>query len=178
MYAQVCTCPDIAFAVSMLGRYQVNPGEIQWTAGKKVLRYLKKTRDYKLVYRKGESLDVVGYSDLDHAGDKDDLKSTSGFVFLMAGGAISWDLIRCTQVVPTIERPMPIYCDNSATVFFTKNNKRSSSSKQIELEFLHVRKKIEELKVAVEDIRTTEMIADPLTKPVSVSIWFILIAAI
>ena len=45
MYAQVCSRPDIAFVVSMLGRYQVNLGEVHWTAGKKVLRYLKKTRD-------------------------------------------------------------------------------------------------------------------------------------
>lgn len=151
---------------------------------------------------KSESLDVVGYSDSDHVGDKDDLKSTSGFVFLMAGGAISWssskqteatlstmqsefialsyatthavwlrDLIRCTQVVPSVERPMPIFCDNSAAVFFAKNNKRSSSSKQIELKFLHVRKKTEEKKVVIEDIRTTEMIADPLTKPVPVKVF-------
>ncbi|KAL6178306.1 hypothetical protein ACLB2K_049824 [Fragaria x ananassa] len=175
MYAQVCTRPDIAVVVSMIGRYQVNPGEVHLTTGKKVLRYLKKTRDYKLVYMKSESLDVVGYSDSDHAGDKDDLKSTFGFGFLMAGGAIScssskqteatlstmqsefiplsyatthavWlrDLIRCTQVVPSVERPMPIFCDNSAAVFFAKINKRSSSSKQIELKFLHVRKKTED----------------------------------
>ncbi|KAL6219605.1 hypothetical protein ACLB2K_007364 [Fragaria x ananassa] len=184
LYPQVCTRPDIAFAGSMLGRYQVNSGEVHWTEGKKVLRYLKKTRDYKLVYRKTESLDVVGYSDSYHAGDKDDF--TSAFVFLMASGAISWssskqtkatlstmqsefialsyatthvvwlrDLIRCTQVVPSIEKPMPIFCDNSAAVFFVKNNKRSSSSKQIELKFLHVRKKTKEQKVVIEDIRTT-----------------------
>ena len=40
MYVQVCTIPDIAFVVSMLGRYQSNPGMDHWRAAKKVLRYI------------------------------------------------------------------------------------------------------------------------------------------
>ncbi|KAL6227857.1 hypothetical protein ACLB2K_001813 [Fragaria x ananassa] len=78
------------------------------------------------------------------------------------------DLIRCTQVVPSVERPMPIFCDNSATA---KNNKRSYNSKQIELKFLHVRKKTEEQNVVIEDIRTTKMIVDPLSKPILVKVF-------
>ncbi|KAL6311037.1 hypothetical protein AAG906_015922 [Vitis piasezkii] len=50
MYAQVCTRPDIAFAVGMLGRYQSNPGIDHWKAAKKVMRYLQGTKDYKLMY--------------------------------------------------------------------------------------------------------------------------------
>ncbi|KAL1370160.1 hypothetical protein AAHE18_01G039700 [Arachis hypogaea] len=41
MYAQICTRPDITFAVSMLGRYQSNSGIIHWRATKKVLRPLR-----------------------------------------------------------------------------------------------------------------------------------------
>lgn len=52
MYAQVCTRLDIAFSVSLLGRYQSNPGQAHWIATKKVLRYLQRTKDYKLVYKK------------------------------------------------------------------------------------------------------------------------------
>lgn len=40
MYAQTCTRPDLAFAVSVLGRFQANPSIQHWVAGKKVLRYL------------------------------------------------------------------------------------------------------------------------------------------
>ena len=47
--AQVCTRPDITFAVGMLGRYQSNPGMDHWKAAKKVLRYLKGTKDYMLM---------------------------------------------------------------------------------------------------------------------------------
>ncbi|RVW18321.1 Retrovirus-related Pol polyprotein from transposon TNT 1-94 [Vitis vinifera] len=65
MYAQVCTRPDIAFAVGMLGRYQSNPGIDHWKVAKKVMRYLQGTKDYKLMYRRTSNLEVVGYSDSD-----------------------------------------------------------------------------------------------------------------
>ncbi|KAI3826394.1 hypothetical protein L1987_00442 [Smallanthus sonchifolius] len=90
MYAQVCTRPDIAYIAGMLGRYQTNPGLDHWKAAKKVLRYLKGTKDHKLTCRRSDSLEVVGYSDSDFAKCKDDKKSTSGYIFMLAGGPISW----------------------------------------------------------------------------------------
>ena len=78
MYAQVCTRPDIAYAVGVLGRYQSNPGVDHWRAAKKVMRYLQGTKDYMLMYRQTDNLDLVGYSDADFAGCVDSRKSTSG----------------------------------------------------------------------------------------------------
>jgi hypothetical protein len=98
MYAQVCTRPDIAFAVGILGRYQSNPGMDHWKAAKKVLRYLKGTKDYMLMYRQTDNLDVIGYSDSDFAGCVDSRKSTSGYIFMMADGAISWRSTKQTLV--------------------------------------------------------------------------------
>ena len=51
MYAQVCTIPNIAFVVGVLGRYQSNPVIDHWRAAKKVMRYLQGTKDYMLMYR-------------------------------------------------------------------------------------------------------------------------------
>ena len=85
MYAQVCTRPDIAFTVGMLGRYQSNPGKDHWKAAKKVMRYLQGTKDYKLMYRRTSNLEVVGYSDSDFAGCVDSRKSTSGYIFILTG---------------------------------------------------------------------------------------------
>ncbi|KAJ7962614.1 Retrovirus-related Pol polyprotein from transposon TNT 1-94 [Quillaja saponaria] len=85
LYAQVCTRPDIAFAVGVLGRYQSNPGPEHWVAAKKVMRYLQRTKDFMLVYRKVDHLELIGYSDSDFADCKDDLKSTSGYIFMLAG---------------------------------------------------------------------------------------------
>ncbi|XP_057981171.1 secreted RxLR effector protein 161-like [Malania oleifera] len=89
MYAQTCTIPDISFAIGMLGRYQSNLGMEHWKAAKKVLRYLKGTRHYMLTYRKSDQLEVIGYSDSNSACCVDSLKSTFGYLFLLAGGAIS-----------------------------------------------------------------------------------------
>ena len=57
---------------------------------KKALRYAQGTKDYMLIYRRSDSLEIKGYSDADFAGDRDDRKSTSGYVFTLVGGAISW----------------------------------------------------------------------------------------
>jgi hypothetical protein len=65
LYAQVCTRPDIAMAVGMLGRYQSNPGMEHWKSAKRVMRYLQGTKDYELTYRCTDHLEVVGYSDSD-----------------------------------------------------------------------------------------------------------------
>ncbi|XP_059436920.1 secreted RxLR effector protein 161-like [Corylus avellana] len=90
LYAHVCTRSDIAMAVGMLSRYQSNPGLEHWKAEKKVMRYLQGTKDYSLTYKHTDHLEVVGYSDLDFVGCVDSRKFTSGYIFLLAGGAISW----------------------------------------------------------------------------------------
>ncbi|XP_073049659.1 secreted RxLR effector protein 161-like [Primulina eburnea] len=90
MYAQVCTRPDIAYIVRVLGRYLSNPGMDHWKAAKRVMRYLKRTCDYMLTYKRSNNLEIMGYSDSDFAVCQDSMRSTSGYVFLLAGGAISW----------------------------------------------------------------------------------------
>ena len=90
MYAQTCTRPDISFAVGMLGRYQSNPSLEHWKAAKKVLRYLQGTKNHMLTYKKSDHLEMTGYTDSDFVGCVDTRKSTFGYVYLLAGGAISW----------------------------------------------------------------------------------------
>ncbi|KAL5542842.1 hypothetical protein UlMin_010552 [Ulmus minor] len=96
MYAQVCTCPDIAFAVSVLGRYLSDPGTSHWQVAKKVLRYLQGTKDHMLTYRRTNNFDIVGFCDADFEGCVDDKKSTTGYIFMMAGGAVSWKSVKQT----------------------------------------------------------------------------------
>ena len=94
MYAQVYTRPDIAYIVGMLGRYLSNPGKDHWIAAKRVMRYLQRTKDYMLTYRKSDQLEIIEYSDSDFAGCRDSMKSTSGYVYLLAEGAISWKSVK------------------------------------------------------------------------------------
>ena len=84
MYAQVCTHPDIAFVVGVLGRYLSDPGQSHWKVAKKVLRYLQSTKDLMLTYRHTDTLEVVGFSDSNYVGYVDDKKSTSYYIFMMA----------------------------------------------------------------------------------------------
>jgi hypothetical protein len=89
MYVQVCTRPDITYITGMLGRYLSNPGLNHWKAAKMVLRYLQRTKNHMLTYRRSNKLEVIEYTDSDFAGCVDSLKSTSGYIFMVAGGAIS-----------------------------------------------------------------------------------------
>ncbi|MGH7239999.1 MAG: Ty1/Copia family ribonuclease HI, partial [Candidatus Saccharimonadales bacterium] len=102
MYAMLGTRPDIAFAVTTLSQFTSNPGMPHWVALKRVLRYLNASANSKLVYSgcNGYSAapQLIGYCDADWASNVDDRRSTTGYVFMLAGGAISWK----TKKQPTV----------------------------------------------------------------------------
>ncbi|XP_033515197.1 secreted RxLR effector protein 161-like [Nicotiana tabacum] len=103
-YAQTCTRSDTSFAVGILERYQSNPGIDHEKAVKKVLRYLKRTKDYMLMYRRSKHLEVIGYSDSDFARCIDIRKSTFGYLFLLAERTISWKSAKqCVIATSTME---------------------------------------------------------------------------
>ena len=195
MYLQTCTRPNISFIVGMLGRYQSNPSIDHWKAAKKVLRYLQGTKDYMLTFKRYDQLEVIGYTDSDFASCLDSRKSTFGYLFMLAEGAISWksakqsviaastmevEFVACYEamihalwlrnflsklgVVDTITKPLKIYCDNSAAVFFSKNNKYSRDAKRMELKYFAVKEEVHKHRVCIEHIRTDLMVTDPLTK--------------
>ena len=88
MWAAVATWPDIAFAVSSLSQFLENPGEIHWKAVKRVMRYLKGTKNYKLTL--GINHDsLLGYADANWA-SQDHRHSISAYIFQINGGSISW----------------------------------------------------------------------------------------
>ena len=88
MYVAVGTRPDLAFAIGILSKFNAKPTTTHFLATKRVLRYLKDTIGMALVYGTEDTL--IGYIDSDFAGDLDDRKSTSGYLFTLGGVAISW----------------------------------------------------------------------------------------
>ena len=93
MYVMLCTRPDICYSVGIVSRYQSDPGREHWTAMKHILKYLRRTRDYMLVYY-GDELAPIGYTNSDFQSDADLRKSTSGYVLhwveqLLARGVLS-----------------------------------------------------------------------------------------
>ena len=90
-YLATMTCPDIAYAVSYLGRFNHNPHPAHWTAVKHLLQYLKGTRDYKLVYKGCDDEELFQtYSDASHGGCKQTGRSTGGYVSIVCGAAVGW----------------------------------------------------------------------------------------
>ena len=90
LYLSIMTRPDITYAVSNVAKFCASPSKQHWTAVKRIMRYLKGTLSLGLLYRKDGSSDCIGYCDADWAGDMDDRKSTSGYMFQISGAAISW----------------------------------------------------------------------------------------
>jgi hypothetical protein len=99
VYAQVCTRSDLAFVTGMLDRYQKNLDISHWNGIKKALRYIQGTKGLMLTYERSDSLKIVGYSNLDFVGCLDTDRSTSGYVFKLAGGAISWSSSKQTVMI-------------------------------------------------------------------------------
>ena len=82
--------PDISYVVSVATRYMQEPHELHWKATKRILHYVQGTIYYGIHYAAGAKLDLTGFTDSDWAGDGNDRKSTSGFVFMIGSGPICW----------------------------------------------------------------------------------------
>jgi hypothetical protein len=89
MFAMICTRPNIAQAMETASRYMTNPDREHWNTIKRILRYIKGTSDAVLCYG-GLEFTIRGYVDSDFTGDLEKRKSTTGYVFIIAGGAVSW----------------------------------------------------------------------------------------
>nr|GEV84192.1 hypothetical protein [Tanacetum cinerariifolium] len=149
MYAVRCTRPDVAIAQNVTTRFQQNPVDLHWTTVKNILKYLRNTKDMFLVYGGDlkRELMVSCYTDTGYMTDADDLKSQTGYVFVLNGGAVDWKsakqsifvtssaeaeyiaafddskkavwvrkFISRLCVVPIIEEPISMYCDNTGSI--------------------------------------------------------------
>jgi len=91
MYIALATRPDISFAVAALSRYNSRPFARHLTAARRVLRYLKVTKDYRLRYNSSTTgpNTLIVYTDSEWASDSADQKSQGGYIFI-SNGTISW----------------------------------------------------------------------------------------
>ncbi|XP_049410704.1 secreted RxLR effector protein 161-like [Solanum stenotomum] len=87
-----------AWYVGVMSRYMHNQKKHHMEVVQRILRYVKSTIDYGLLYKKGEECKLVGYCDSDYARDHDTRRSTTSYVFKLGAGAISW----CNKRQPTV----------------------------------------------------------------------------
>ena len=90
LYLAIATRPDISFSVGVISKFNSCPNESHLTAVKRIMRYLKGTLNLGLVYSMSDEPYCMGYSDADWTSDSNDGRSTTGNIFIMNGGPISW----------------------------------------------------------------------------------------
>lgn len=90
MYLSVCTRPDISFSVSFLSQFNNTHTKEHWVGAKRVLKYLKGTKDMGIIFKKSNN-PVTGFVDADWANNESDRKSFYGYIFMLAEGPISWE---------------------------------------------------------------------------------------
>ncbi|XP_061993790.1 secreted RxLR effector protein 161-like [Rosa rugosa] len=155
MYAQVCTRPDLSFAVGMLSTFQSNSGHEHWTAGKKVMRYLQRTKDHMLVYKRVKKLELVGFTDSDFAGNyPTSMKSTCGYVYLLVGGTVAWKTMKQSLIATSTMQANVIAIYEGVCK---------------DLKFYSIRKRVKDGEVEISGIKTGDQLADPFTKALLVA---------
>jgi len=196
LYLSVGTRPDITYAVSNVTKFSAKPTKQHWIAVKRIMRYLRGTIYYGLLYSRNGSKKCIGYSDSDWAGDLDDRKSTSGYLFQISGAAVSWRSKKQTCVaLSTAEaeymalagaaqeaiwmrqlsselkngptEATTIFEDNQSAICMAKNPQFHGRAKHIGIKYHFIREQVSSGTVDLKYCRTDEMIADMLTKGLS-----------
>ncbi|CAA0826954.1 cysteine-rich RLK (RECEPTOR-like protein kinase) 8, partial [Striga hermonthica] len=174
--------------------YQSNTGPEHWSAVEHVLKYLRRTKEYMLIYQADELL-PLGYTDSDFQAVRDESKSTSGFVFTLGGRAIVRRSVKqkCVadstmeaeyvasseaakeavwlknfhldlDVVPSLPVAITLFFDNSGAVANSKEPRTNKASKHIECKHRLIREIFRLGEVVVAKIQSEDNLAYPFTK--------------
>ncbi|XP_068490452.1 secreted RxLR effector protein 161-like [Phaseolus vulgaris] len=187
--------PNIMFSVSLISRYMSKPTELHLQAAKRILRYLNGTTNHGIFYKKGEEKELLVFTD--YAGDEEDSKSTSGYVFLLSSGAVSWmskkqpivalsttevefvaaatcacQAIWIRMVLKGLNHVQHkgtiIMCDNTSTIKLSKNPVMHGRSKHIRVRFHFLRDLVKSEKIELVHCGTQKQVADVMTKALKV----------
>lgn len=195
LYLSTNTRPDIAASVSILSQKIMKPRNCDLNEVKRVIRYLKGTKDLKLRLSSSEAKDVIfAYSDSDWAENRDDRKSNSGQFCSVNGGAISWscrkqevvalssteaeyvaicetskEIIWIKRIAKELRVDVPdsvtIYTDSQSSISKINNKKFSNRSKHIDTKYHFIQDQVENGEINLVYHPTETNIADMMTKP-------------
>lgn len=84
------TRPNITYTMGIIARHMTNLKEIHWTTVVRVLKYLKITTKYGMLFERNKDSRLIAYSNLDFIGDKDTRRSTLGYRTFLRNSPISW----------------------------------------------------------------------------------------
>jgi len=189
MYASMVTWPDITYPTNKLSQLNIDPGLPHWTALQQVFHYLKKTKDYVLTLCGPIEPELVGYTDSDYAGCLDTCCSTSGYIYTLGCGSISWSS-KCQPVITTstceaeyvaschatkeaiwlwklldlLGPTTIIHSDNAGSISLTKDATFHARSKHINVQFHYTCECVPAKDILFKYLPTTDMPADIMMK--------------
>jgi len=193
LYLSTSTRPDLAYAVGLLARFMATPRQEHWSRVKQVLQYLRKTANRGLMLGGGD-FKLEGYCDSDYAADPDKRRSTGGYVFLLAGSAVSWgSKLLPTVATSTLEAEymasawgakealwlrklmttlrgakgaegVVLHCDNQGALALQRNPTSHQRAKHIDVAHHFVRERVARGEIKVQYCPTQDMLADLFTK--------------
>ncbi|OWZ18825.1 Copia type Polyprotein [Phytophthora megakarya] len=203
MYLATCTRPGLAYSLGQLSRFVSKPSSKHVRALKRVLRYLVGTTNYGIRYTRKISeatmdLTLPGYCDSDWGSDPEPRKSTSGFVFTLAGGAVAWmsrrqpiialstaeaeyvaaceasmeAVAECnilSEVLPSHKIKPKIGIDSSSAHIMASSPTYSRRTRHIELRWHYVREQVQRGALGLINVLGEENPADAFTKPLEKS---------
>lgn len=188
------TRPDLAFATSFLARFCAKPSIRHWAAIKRVLRYIRGSRQVGIVYSR-EGPNLAMFTDSDWAGCRETRASTTGFVAIHQGGPISWRSARQKCVATSsceaefiagsaaaqevawlrsifknidedvVKGPTSLYIDNTGAAELAADVKASKRSKHIDIRYHHLRRCAADGTIRIERVSSASNLADLCTKP-------------
>ncbi|KAF7345159.1 Retrovirus-related Pol polyprotein from transposon TNT 1-94 [Mycena sanguinolenta] len=194
-HAANTTRPDLAFGVGRLATCVGNPRPEHWKATQHMLAYVKGTLDYKITYRRGggSGIKPIGWVDSDYGSDLETRRSTSGEVFMMSGGPVSWSAKRqATVALSTVEaeyialtrsakqamwmysfldelqmpqeRPAILYGDNMGAAALAKDAKGHARVKHIDIREHYIRERVAANDIEIHHVESASNLADLFTK--------------
>lgn len=193
MYLSVLTRPDISFSVSYLSQFNNCFNETHWKHLKRLLKYLKKTKEYGILYKKTND-NLHGYVDADWASCSLDRRSYTGYCFILSNSIISYESKKqktvalssteaeymalsesckegiylnslLCELVPNELMSLCLYSDNQSSIKLASNPLfHNKRTKHIDIKHHFVRECVLQNKIKLEYVSTNDMPADILTK--------------
>ncbi|KAL6319511.1 hypothetical protein AAG906_014187 [Vitis piasezkii] len=184
MYLANCTRPDIAFSVNLLARYSSAPTRRHWNGIKHILRYLRGTTDMGLFYSRESKQQLLGYADAGYLSDPHKGRSQTGYVFNCNGTAISWRSVKQTMVATSSNHseilaiheasrecdPTTLFEDNAACIAqIIGSYIKGDRTKHISPKFFYTHELQKSGEIDVQQIRSSDNLADLFTKSLPTS---------
>lgn len=192
MYLVTGTRPDLVFTVTFLSQFNSDPSTSHLNAAKRVLRYIKGTREKKLLYAYGSPLALAGFADASYANCLDTRRSFSGYIFQLGSSTIAWRarkqrsvatstceaeymamalatkqhvwLHRALTTLLKTDVPAILSSDSKAALDLAHNAKLNDASKHIDVAYHFVRERVEDGSLILLHVTSQENLADICTK--------------